>query len=352
MLCNIPKDYKDCIIKAFNKWHTYYRDNIYILLKQFPLDSKTKEGLPFWSGTKRAPIIIDFDVKNDVHVKYVYCMANLYGYIYGLQVYDEQYVTKTLLNLNPPSLPIIKETTEDHSDQHENAISILINKLPAKDNLYVVNCIEFEKDNDENFHIDFVVAASNMRNVNYGIELASRYETKGIAGKIIPAIATTTSVVAGLSILELYKLVWGCSDIEKYKNNFLNLALPFIGNADPMKCPVTKVCGKDYTMWDKYIIDSIKLFNKNDITLQELINYMNSTYNFTIDMLSMGTYAIYNTFGDKNKIKARLEKNIMDIYAEVFGKPNNKYIYINVYIEQDDDNEEELMVPTIKYKVI
>ena len=67
--------------------------------------------------------------------------------------------------------------------------------------------LDFEKDDDSNQHMDFIVASSNLRATNYGIEPADRHKSKLIAGKIIPAIATTTSVVAGLVLLELFKLV-------------------------------------------------------------------------------------------------------------------------------------------------
>jgi len=58
--------------------------------------------------------------------------------------------------------------------------------------------VVFEKDDDTNFHINLIFAASNLRASIYNIARPDRATTKLIAGKIIPAIATTTSVVAGL----------------------------------------------------------------------------------------------------------------------------------------------------------
>lgn len=62
------------------------------------------------------------------------------------------------------------------------------------------------QDNDLNGHVDFVTAASNLRALIYGIPTADRLSTKRIAGKIVPAIATTTAVVAGLACVELLKV--------------------------------------------------------------------------------------------------------------------------------------------------
>jgi ubiquitin-activating enzyme E1 len=46
-------------------------------LSIFPIDAKDKEGNPFWSGPKRAPNPIEFDVQNPLHLNFVVSYSNL-----------------------------------------------------------------------------------------------------------------------------------------------------------------------------------------------------------------------------------------------------------------------------------
>ena len=73
---------------------------------------------------------------------------------------------------------------------------------------------EFDKDDD--LAMRFVTAASNLRSYVFGIEpLQSLYSAKGIAGNIIPAIATTNAICAGLQILQAFAILK--RQIEKQK---------------------------------------------------------------------------------------------------------------------------------------
>ncbi|ELK08462.1 Ubiquitin-like modifier-activating enzyme 1 [Pteropus alecto] len=95
----------------------------------------------------------------------------------------------------------------------------------------------FPPDQDSNFHMDLIVAASSLRAENFNIPLAHRYKSKLVAGKITPAIATTSAVLIGLVYLELYKVVQEHQQIESYKNSFINLVLPFLKFSEPFAMP-------------------------------------------------------------------------------------------------------------------
>ena len=62
-------------------------------------------------------------------------------------------------------------------------------------------------------------------------------ETQRVAGRIVPAI-TTTAFVSALSCIEFMKLVQGLS-LERYRNAFINLALPVFAFNAPL--PAEKI---------------------------------------------------------------------------------------------------------------
>jgi len=66
---------------------------------------------------------------------------------------------------------------------------------------------ELEFDKDDNKSLTFVTAAANLRATIFSIAPKSRFDIKADAGNIIPAIATTNAIVAGLIVLEAYKIL-------------------------------------------------------------------------------------------------------------------------------------------------
>merc|ERR550532_3172339 len=122
-----------------------------------------------------------------------------------------------------------------------------------------LNAHDFEKDDDSNFHIDFMTISTNLRAFNYQIKMSTRLNVKLTAGRIIPALATTTAMVCGLVELEFCKLVLGLDSqgIEKFRNSNINLGTATFNVFQPDDA--IQIAGgvpKNYTSWDKIVMDA------------------------------------------------------------------------------------------------
>ncbi|XP_074578121.1 SUMO-activating enzyme subunit 2-like isoform X1 [Curcuma longa] len=62
-------------------------------------------------------------------------------------------------------------------------------------------------DKDDQMAVEFVTAAANIRASSFGIPLHSLFDTKGIAGNIVHAVATTNAIIAGLIVIETIKVL-------------------------------------------------------------------------------------------------------------------------------------------------
>jgi ubiquitin-activating enzyme E1 len=312
-----PLSYDDCIIWARHQFEKSYNHQIAQLLYNFPKDSTTGSGQQFWSGPKRAPDPLKFDPNNETHFTYVEAGAHLHAFNYGIKpnATREHYID-VLNDMIVPDFrpdPTVKIQASDadpdpNSTQaggNENdSLNDIIDQLPAPKSLagFKLEPVEFEKDDDTNHHIDFIAAASNLRAENYKIETADRHKTKFIAGKIIPAIATTTALVTGLVNLEVYKIIDGKTDIEQYKNGFINLALPFFGFSEPVASPKGKYKGPDGDvtidkLWDRFEVE--------DITLKEFVAHFEKK-GLSIQMVSSGVSLLYASFYPASKLKDRM----------------------------------------------
>lgn len=214
------RTFEDCLRWARLHFETQFSNQIKQLLFNFPPDQLTSSGALFWSGPKRCPHPLKFSFDNPTHLDYIVSAANLKAYMYNITQNRNRSAIISFLQTFESQVPVftpksgVKIATTDAEAQSDNGLldkdkmNQLQKELPSNEDLvdFKINPIDFEKDDDTNFHMDFIVATSNLRAENYDIPSADRHKSKLIAGRIIPAIATTTSVVAGLVCLELFKV--------------------------------------------------------------------------------------------------------------------------------------------------
>ena len=101
--------------------------------------------------------------------------------------------------------------------------------------------LNFDKDDEDT--LDFVAASANLRSIIFGIGPKSKFDIKQMAGNIIPAIATTNAMAAGLCVLQAFKVMRG--DLHKAKMVFLERSTLRVINSEDVRPPNPNcsVCG-------------------------------------------------------------------------------------------------------------
>lgn len=354
-----PKSIEDCVKWARFHFQEQYANQISQLLFNFPPDQQTSSGQPFWSGPKRCPEPIPFNVDNAMHLDYVFATANLRAAVYGIPQLRDRAAIAGLVN--KVQVPVfvpksgVKIAVTDAAMQAEangasgdeldkDRITRLRDELASLGRLdFTVTPLEFEKDDDNNLHMDFIVAASNLRAANYKIPPADRHKSKLIAGKIMPAIATTTSLVAGCVSLELYKLAQGFNTLERFKNGFINLALPFCTFSEPIQAKKQTYYDKDWTLWDRFEV-------QGEMTLKQFLDHFENEHKLEITMLSQGVCMLYAFFMAKDKKAERLALNMSEVVRRVSKKsiePHVRALVFEICCNDSDGNDVE--IPYVRY---
>uniref|UniRef100_A0A915EKG9 Ubiquitin-activating enzyme E1 C-terminal domain-containing protein n=1 Tax=Ditylenchus dipsaci TaxID=166011 RepID=A0A915EKG9_9BILA len=298
----------------------------------------TEHGVKFWSGTKRCPAVLTFDSNEENHVGFVYAASVLRAQQYGLAPILAVEEVKRLASSHEPAkfaprggvkiavteAEAARTDNEKADDYSEDTVKFLTDRLASLEvgRINALNSINFEKDDDLNHHVDF----------------------------IIPALATTTSVIAGLTCLEFYKMVEvdgkrSSAPIERFKNAFVNLALPFFAFSEPIAAPVKKYGEKTFTLWDRLEIDGPK-------TLGQLIEYVKVETGLDVSMISSGVALIYAFFQSPNTKIDRLARDVVNAVETVSRKPVPEH-KCSLVLEAQTQNEleEDIEIPVIKYNI-
>jgi ubiquitin-activating enzyme E1 len=307
-----PVSFEDCIKYARHKFQKYYVNDIRQLLYTYPLDAKTKEGNPFWSLPKRPPTEVKFDAKNTLHQNFICALAALRARVFNIPLpqdlrsaamkvkYAEEAAKINVPDFVPSSdkakqiaaeidkdknkapaqqqeEPQQEEVKGDEIEETMKEFKKLVSEVlkNVAKNTSLCTAEEFEKDDDTNFHIDFIHALANCRSLNYKLDPMDWMTVKIKAGRIIPALPTTTACSAGLQSLELVKLL-AKAKVDQMKNAFFNLAIPILAPSEPGPPPKSKLTPElSVTIWDRW---EVKFEEGKEITLKKVFDDLQSRY--------------------------------------------------------------------------
>lgn len=232
-------NYNKCIKYAIKHFYKLYIYNINNILEIYPKDMINKKtNMKFWSGVKRLPHPLNFDINQKIIFDYIQSMSVNLARALGIDfksLLDNNYIIKFC---NDYKMKEFKKKIFESKNYYENKIKELkcsiTNYLIKNKNNRILNIkpISYQKDTNNEFEINFIYTSSNLRARNYSIDEEEIRKIKLIAGKIIPSISTSTSAVTGLLSLQLYvicqnkdynKFRTGCIDLS---SNIINLAIP------------------------------------------------------------------------------------------------------------------------------
>ncbi|CAD7968967.1 unnamed protein product [Amoebophrya sp. A120] len=369
---------------AVNQFQEDFCHQIGQLLHNFPADHVTSEGALFWSGPKRMPRVIGFDSSDETHLGYIHGCVNLLLNNLGEEVVQDKEVIRKLakgctvepfqakqgVKIKVNDNDTVEEGAADDTIAADALSAELLAKVSAASEttqLRTLFPIDFEKDDDTNFHIAFIAACANLRARNYSIQEADFMKVKMIAGKIIPAIATTTAMITGLVLCELYKIValqlqhpdldstkFDAKLLEPFKNAFVNLALPLFvlsepsepirvksRDMDPILAGPVRAIPEGFTSWDKVIVDS------GDITLKKLIDTIQDRYGCDIVILSSGNACLYNAFLPSHK--KRTAEKVTDLFETVTKTKLPAYKkFLAIEVTSTDADDIDVQIPSVK----
>jgi len=352
-----PKSFEDCVAWGRLRFEELFNHQIQQLLVSFPLDMVTTSGQPFWSGAKRPPTPLQFSEEEEWHVEFVVASATLRAKNFGIEVpatLERSDVMKLARKVKVPEFEPkqgVKVDLNDGEAKKEGEDQVMegtsdsdarmLSSLPPLSSCSSVQLepVEFEKDDE--LHMDYVTACSNLRATNYNIPAADKHKTRLIAGKIIPAIATTTSMVTGLVCLELYKLIQN-KPVEQFKNGFVNLALPFFGFSEPIQAATRKYREHEWNLWSRFEVQG------KDMTLGGFLRHFMEEYKLEVSMVSCGVSMIYSTFSPKAKEK--LTRPLLDIVkkdAKVEVGEHQRYLMLEICC--NDEEGEEVEAPSVRF---
>lgn len=353
--------FQDCIGWARLKFEDYFSNRVKQLIYTFPEDATTSTGAPFWSAPKRFPHPLQFSAADPGHLHFVIAAAILRAETFGIPIPDwvrnTKKVAEAVEKVEVSEFQPKKDAKIVTDDEATNLTSQSIDDAQVINELIIklehcreklppgfrMKPIQFEKDDDTNYHMDLITGLANMRARNYSIPEVDKLKAKFIAGRIIPAIATTTAMATGLVCLELYKVLDGGHKLEDYRNTFANLALPLFSMAEPVPPKVIKHRDMSWTIWDRWIL-------RGNPTLRELIQWLEDK-GLKAYSISFESCLLYNTLFSRHQ--DRMDRKMVDLVREVAGAelpPYRHHFDVVVACEDEEDNDIDIPLVSIYFR--
>ena len=374
----LKKDFKACVKIALEKYTENFVNNILQLIYQFPHDCLDDKGKRFWRGSNKFPHPLPFDVSKEIDLLYIKKYVQILTK--GLSIpnnENDEYLKKIISEIKIKEfvpIPVdksvnnrydFKNEEEKKKNKEERKKRFMLSMKELKNLKNEANKLNFTEndsklikiedfDKDDDCHMDFIFSSSNLRAENYNIKTCDKHKIKIIAGKIIPAIASTTAAIVGMVALQIYTFKQ-TENIYYFRNCAFNFGINYISFQNLRSCDNIKVNENEnssigekakfklipekFTIWDYIQVNG-------SLTLKKFIEYIKEKYNVDLTFLSSNETILYS---DSNNGEDNMEKKVENIYNEISEFKlidNKKFLILNIEGYSDNFN---IKMPCFKY---
>ena len=372
-------------IKIFLENFTLWAKKV---LKEYPLDKKKEDGTDFWDNNKIKPSKVEFNFDDNLCKTFAINYTKILSDILEIEYQNNELIFQLKKMSEKNYLDeCIKEIENDEDLYEKDNSKILLNKFEELyDNLIkneelknkVINykIIEFQKDNDDLGHIDFILALSNLKANVYKLPNCDKIKAFKYVGKIAPSTITSTSTIVGFNMLQLIGLV--IRELEK-KSIIHNYIIDLSTNSFTLTSKYDIVyrkkddfdfvlqkkilpIPKEFCIWDKYEIEGPK-------KIKQIIEDFDLLYKVEIDSIdSFDLDEIYSKIiikkndplkdlliRQKEEQDEKLNEYLENIFFDELGidrtQFDEQYIYLKFSARVKNDDNYIAIFPIIKYKL-
>ena len=313
LIIKINNSFKNCLEMGIYHYVDNYINKIEKILKEKPHNYKMANGSSFWIGSRIMPHPLKFDLNDKYCIDYIKTFAILLSHCLYISPYNDIKFDNLKRDIQQ-----LYETKNYNKIFKKDEIMKLIDEVNSliKDKKLEqiereINPLIFEKDDDSNYQIDFIQACTNLKAKNFNLGEASWLKVKLAAGRIVPSIPTTSSIITGFISFQIYPLL--IQNIKLDSLNIINfdLSIPFFIIQKPFEVEnfedenknglIIKVIPEKSNIWSKLKING-------PMTINEFEKYLLNKYKVELE----GIY----TLNEEPIINENYDFNLEEVFLK------------------------------------
>ena len=212
-------NYETIVFYSMEIFEELFSKSAQKLLLKYPSDLLLKNSnKKFWSGARKEPKQIIFDINNEEHFQLVYCMTYFFCEILKLpDIKNKMKNIKQIMEKYEPKKPDsnVKKMKLKEYSYIEKFSLIQFLKSTSQDNLDFQQLELNLENNNENFdslekmnlQLKFIILAANIKLSIFGLNQSNINESISKILKINEVHPSLASTIAGITVMQLYNLI-------------------------------------------------------------------------------------------------------------------------------------------------